>query len=217
MEVDAAGHLWEDEGTGLWRALVWRSNRASCSGLKSMWVWSDTWIFQEKLETLICKGSILISNYLHLIKKDIIHSLTHCSEGQQSMSPSQMVLPSGMRGHLHPPWVIFVSLSLLCGLHCCILLPFYFCFIHSPCFLPVVSRGWHLMRLLWLVQEPNWIFNLVFRCRMSLSPNTVSVTIAPLWPIKIPRLHSAWWKERGPFLAFTPAFLICGCEIITVI
>lgn len=77
MEVDAAGHLWEDEGTGLWKALVWRSNRASCSGLKSMRVWSDAWIFQEKLETLICKGNILISNYLHLIKKrDYTHSHT---------------------------------------------------------------------------------------------------------------------------------------------
>lgn len=69
MEVDEAGHLWEDKGTGLWKALVWRSSRASCNGLKSMWVWLDTWIFEEKLETLICKGNILIANDLHLIKE----------------------------------------------------------------------------------------------------------------------------------------------------
>ena len=226
---------------GLWKVLVWRSNCARCSGLRSMRVWSDNWIFQEKLEMLICKGNILISNYLHLIKRrhhththththtqshtllwgatehvykpdrDTHTRVIHCSEGQQSMSTSQMVLASGMCGNRHPPWVIFVSLLLLCGLHCYILLlPFYFCFIHSPCFLPVVSRGWHLMRLLWLVQEPNWVFNLVFRCRMSLSPSAESVTIAPLWHIKIPRLHSASWKERGPFLAFIPLSSYAG-------
>lgn len=69
----------------------------------------------------------------------------------------------------------------------------------------MVSRGWGLMRLLWFVQEPNWVFNLVFRCGASVSPIAVSVTTAP------PRLSASPDtapppRKRETLLAF-PDFL----------
>lgn len=74
-----------------------------------------------------------------------------------------------------PSSVTSVFFSLLLGLHRCIpWLPFYFGFIHSPRFLPVVSGGWDLMRLLWLVQQPNWVFSLLFRCGLCFSGTTAS-------------------------------------------
>lgn len=82
------------------------------------------------------------------------------------------------------------------------MLPFYFCIIHSPHFLPVVSGGWDLMRLSWLVQEPNWVFNLVFRCGISLSKLCVrnhSSSTAD----QIPGSRPPLWK-KGTILGLTP-------------
>lgn len=122
MEVDEAGHLWEDKGMGLWKALVWRSSRASCNGLKSMWVWLDTWIFEEKLETLICKGNILIANDLHLIKE---RSHTH---SHTALGGNRACLPA--RWSLHPGGVVTAPcLGNLCLSLCSVASAVFCCYL----------------------------------------------------------------------------------------
>ena len=75
--------------------------------------------------------------------------------------------------------------------------------LHSQSmFLPRNSGGLDLMRLLWLIQGPDWVFNLVFRCGMFLSKRCVS-NKAPPPQIKVPGTVLHLW-QKGVILGLSP-------------
>lgn len=100
-------------------------------------------------------------------------------------------------------WSLSFSLSLLLGLHCCILLLlFYFCFIHSPCFCLKTQEAW-----IW------WDYCDLFKSQIEFStwysdvgcfsPNAVLVVTAPPPQIKMPGTILRLWK-KGVILGLSP-------------
>lgn len=134
-------------------------------------------------------------NYCHLVKSHITStptlwgSIEYCLQVRQSLGLGWAVA-----------WVS-LSLCFLASLvvSCCYRFIFASFTVHIFC--PWSQTAWDLTRLLWLVQEPNWVFNLVFKCRMSLSKRCVSNNSSTA--DQIPGSRLPLWK-KGTILGPAP-------------